>query len=254
MSAEMKAPGSTTRITQRRARGARRAALRRRCAPRCALGARTPAWCRAGDRVGTRQRAFCDRRVARTVEAELNVRPLDDLRIELDAQLPFARGHDFLDRSGRIGHAPRASSHRGTGAPPTVPQGAPAARRAVRVSRRPARIVSAAAISRYSRGTGGRRPVRIGAGGCRPASAARCRHFGSAKGRPRASQDCDGMEGVAGSSPAEGFANRAAARFSRFRSGSADHFLERGRGRRFDFPKQWAVRWPLFGPFEPCWV
>jgi hypothetical protein len=51
----------------------------------------------------------------------------------------------------------------------------------VRLRRRPARIVSAAAISRYSRGTGGCRTVRIGAGGCRPASAARCRHFGSAQ-------------------------------------------------------------------------
>ena len=33
-----------------------------------------------------------------------------------------------------------------------------------------------------------------------------------------------GKEGVAGSSPAEGFRNRATARFSRFRSGSGDHF------------------------------
>jgi hypothetical protein len=33
-----------------------------------------------------------------------------------------------------------------------------------------------------------------------------------------------GKEGVAGSSPAEGFRNRAVARFARFRSGSDDHF------------------------------
>ena len=35
-----------------------------------------------------------------------------------------------------------------------------------------------------------------------------------------------GKEGVAGSSPAEGFRNRATARFSCFRSGSDDHFRE----------------------------
>jgi hypothetical protein len=34
----------------------------------------------------------------------------------------------------------------------------------------------------------------------------------------------DGKEGVAGSSPAEGFRNRAVARFSYLRSGSGDHF------------------------------
>src|SRR5215216_1993134 len=34
----------------------------------------------------------------------------------------------------------------------------------------------------------------------------------------------DGKEGVAGSSPAEGFRNRATARFSCFRCGSADPF------------------------------
>jgi hypothetical protein len=43
------------------------------------------------------------------------------------------------------------------------------------------RTVSVVAIPRYSRGTGGCRTLRIGAGGCRPASAARCRQFGSAQ-------------------------------------------------------------------------
>jgi hypothetical protein len=33
-----------------------------------------------------------------------------------------------------------------------------------------------------------------------------------------------GKEGVAGSSPAEGFRNRGTARFSCFRTGSDDHF------------------------------
>jgi hypothetical protein len=41
-----------------------------------------------------------------------------------------------------------------------------------------------------------------------------------------------GKEGVAGSSPAEGFENRAAARFSCFRSGSDDHFHRQGKGSR----------------------
>jgi hypothetical protein len=36
---------------------------------------------------------------------------------------------------------------------------------------------------------------------------------------------CHGKEGVAGLSPAEGFGNRATARFSRFRTGMDDHFL-----------------------------
>jgi hypothetical protein len=36
--------------------------------------------------------------------------------------------------------------------------------------------------------------------------------------------DCHGKEGVAGSSPAEGFRNRVVPRFSRLRSGSDDHF------------------------------
>jgi hypothetical protein len=44
--------------------------------------------------------------------------------------------------------------------------------------------------------------------------------------------DCHGKEGVAGSSPAEGFRNRSTARFSCFRTGSGDHFLDKGRGRR----------------------
>ena len=51
----------------------------------------------------------------------------------------------------------------------------------VMLRKRPASLVAAAAISRYSRGTGGCRTVRISAGGCRPASASRCRHFGSAQ-------------------------------------------------------------------------
>jgi hypothetical protein len=40
----------------------------------------------------------------------------------------------------------------------------------------------------------------------------------------------DGKEGVAGSSPAEGFGNRAMARFSRFRSGLGDAFRVQRRG------------------------
>jgi hypothetical protein len=43
-------------------------------------------------------------------------------------------------------------------------------------------------------------------------------------------RDCHGKEGVAGSSPAEGFENRAAARFSCFRGGSGDHFQRQGKG------------------------
>jgi len=76
--------------------------------------------------------------------------------------------------------------------------------------------------------------------------------------------DRHGKEGVAGSSPAEGFKNRAAARFSCSRSGSGDHFLDaqrvagpgerghivrRGRdrgsrcgGSRGDHPPWWAGR------------
>ena len=42
----------------------------------------------------------------------------------------------------------------------------------------------------------------------------------------RTGPDRHGKEGVAGSSPAEGFTNRAAARFSCSWSGSADHFLD----------------------------
>jgi NAD(P)-dependent dehydrogenase (short-subunit alcohol dehydrogenase family) len=43
-----------------------------------------------------------------------------------------------------------------------------------------------------------------------------------------------GKEGVAGSSPAEGFKNRAMARFSCFRSGSDDHFRGTKEGVRLD--------------------
>ena len=43
-------------------------------------------------------------------------------------------------------------------------------------------------------------------------------------GRRAPRPDCHGKEGVAGSSPAEGFGNRATARFSYARSGSGDHF------------------------------
>ena len=44
--------------------------------------------------------------------------------------------------------------------------------------------------------------------------------------------DCHGKEGVAGSSPAEGFGNRATVRFSHFQSGSGDHFQDERKGRR----------------------
>ena len=48
----------------------------------------------------------------------------------------------------------------------------------------------------------------------------------------------DGKEGVAGSSPAEGFRNRATARFSRFRIGSTDHFLCQWKGSPFFEPRR----------------
>jgi hypothetical protein len=66
--------------------------------------------------------------------------------------------------------------------------------------------------------------MRIGADGCRQDSLGLCSHFGSAQGRPRASPDCHGKEGVDGSSPSEGFASGATARSSCFRSGTADPF------------------------------
>jgi hypothetical protein len=47
---------------------------------------------------------------------------------------------------------------------------------------------------------------------------------------PAAWPDCHGKEGVAGSSPAEGFENLVVARFSCLRSGSVDHFRCRGEG------------------------
>ena len=83
-----------------------------------------------------------------------------------------------------------------------------------------------------------RRPgagYRLGTGGvetCRSlrlAPAMRCfaaqRFCTFGKDSPRG-RDRNGKEGVAGSSPAEGFTNRAAARFSCSWSGSGDHFLD----------------------------
>jgi hypothetical protein len=61
----------------------------------------------------------------------------------------------------------------------------------------------------------------------------------------------DGKEGVAGSSPAEGFGNRARARCSFYWSGSGDHFQAQGRGRRFESrrgsPAQGCCGAPLAG-------
>jgi hypothetical protein len=77
----------------------------------------------------------------------------------------------------------------------------------------------------------GTHPVPEGAETCRPVRADAAtgflrisREFGSARRLRRRSPDCHGKEGVAGSSPAEGFRNRATARFPHFRSGSYDHF------------------------------
>jgi hypothetical protein len=110
--------------------------------------------------------------------------------------------------------------------------------------------------------------VRIGAGGCgvpvrRPMQAfwlcIRPRYY---------TRDCNGKEGVAGSSPAEGFQIRSAARFSCFRSGSADPFRtlpsekgsSMGAGRRCAAVGWTAERLPLsakvptrYTPGARCW-
>jgi hypothetical protein len=72
-------------------------------------------------------------------------------------------------------------------------------------------------------------------GSVRPAAGCALRPCAGISALRQASQDgpdCHGKEGVAGSSPAEGFANRAIARFSRFRSGSSDPSGLKGRGSR----------------------
>jgi hypothetical protein len=85
-------------------------------------------------------------------------------------------------------------------------------------------------LSGYSVGNGGCRTVRRAAevcgAPCRPHVQVLC---GPAQASPR-QPGCHGKEGVAGSSPAEGFENRATARFSRFRSGSGDHFQGQRKG------------------------
>jgi hypothetical protein len=59
-----------------------------------------------------------------------------------------------------------------------------------------------------------------------------------------------GKEGVAGSSPAEGFASRATARFSRFRSGLGDPFRAEGKGRRFRAPQMLSLKALLVATFR----
>jgi hypothetical protein len=67
------------------------------------------------------------------------------------------------------------------------------------------------------------RTVRSAAGVCGATFASLCRALAS-EAASAAQPDRHGTEGVAGSSPAEGFRNRAAARFSSFWIGSADPF------------------------------
>jgi hypothetical protein len=72
--------------------------------------------------------------------------------------------------------------------------------------------------------------MRISAGACRCGFARPVQGLWLCAGSPRASPDCHGKKGVAGSSPAEGFRNRTTARFSCFRSApmtTSDRFLPR---------------------------
>jgi len=80
--------------------------------------------------------------------------------------------------------------------------------------------------TRYRRGPDG-------ADRCRPLPLCVTRptqRFWPHAGRRKDAPDCHGREGVAGSSPAEGFGNRAIARFSHFRSGLRDHFRAERKG------------------------
>jgi hypothetical protein len=83
--------------------------------------------------------------------------------------------------------------------------------------------------SRCPRGTGGCRNLPMDAVGCRNRIPRREQGLWLCALARERLPDCHGKEGVAGSSPAEGFTNRAAARFSCFRSGSRDHFLSQER-------------------------
>jgi hypothetical protein len=77
---------------------------------------------------------------------------------------------------------------------------------------------------RYSRGTGRCISVPIGAADCSASVSPRVQALWLCVSHRDDGPDCHGKEGVAGSSPAEGFGNRATARFSPLRSESADPF------------------------------
>jgi hypothetical protein len=64
------------------------------------------------------------------------------------------------------------------------------------------------------------------AGACRVTDSTSLQALWRLSGPTADQANCHGKEGVAGSSPAEGFTNRAAARFSCSWSGSGDLFLD----------------------------
>ncbi len=77
---------------------------------------------------------------------------------------------------------------------------------------------------RYPRGTGGCRAVRIGAAGCGMCATPVCRNFGSASGVAKMAPTATVRKGSPVRVRQGALRNRATARFSRFRSGSADPF------------------------------
>jgi hypothetical protein len=95
-------------------------------------------------------------------------------------------------------------------------------------SARPSALVSSE--PRYPRGTGGCRNLPMNAAGCWNRIPAFTQALWLCTPPPKTLPDCHGKEGVAGSSPAEGFRNRATARFPYFRSGTGDHFLAQRKG------------------------
>jgi hypothetical protein len=123
-----------------------------------------------------------------------------------------------------VGADRRAGANsRPTGVPPTAPQVRRGRRTLGEASADSQRRVGSGelkVLTRYRRmPNDANRCSRLPTGLARPV-----RGLQLCAGRPSASPDCHGKEGVDGSSPSEGFRNRATARFSCFRSGWDDHF------------------------------